>query len=260
MALYTGRLRAARRNRGPAEERSRRTDCGQPWSATSTAGPWVSSIPTLRACSVAVERRVGAYHSRTRGLWVKGETSGATQELLKIDLDCDRDALRFTVRQAGARLLPPGHPDLLGRRRWPADPGPPARGRTPQRRTARLLHPAALRGGRPAGGQAHRGGGRTGRGRPRRPRSPTRPPTSSTSPWPPWPGPESAWSRSRPSWPAAGARSRGAGATQSPPPEGPEGPGQGGVAPDQSGLTALQDAASLARPMLADSRGGHRDP
>jgi phosphoribosyl-ATP pyrophosphohydrolase len=50
----------------------------------------------------AVERRVGAYHSRRRGLWVKGATSGATQELLRIDLDCDRDALRFTVRQGGA--------------------------------------------------------------------------------------------------------------------------------------------------------------
>jgi phosphoribosyl-ATP pyrophosphohydrolase len=51
---------------------------------------------------VAVQRRVGVYHSRSRGLWVKGETSGATQELLRIDLDCDRDALRFTVRQHGA--------------------------------------------------------------------------------------------------------------------------------------------------------------
>jgi len=47
----------------------------------------------------AVRGRVGAYHSRRRGLWIKGKTSGATQELLKVDLDCDRDALRFTVRQ-----------------------------------------------------------------------------------------------------------------------------------------------------------------
>ena len=49
----------------------------------------------------AVERRQGVYWSRKRGLWAKGETSGAVQELLKIDLDCDRDALRFTVRQKG---------------------------------------------------------------------------------------------------------------------------------------------------------------
>jgi phosphoribosyl-ATP pyrophosphohydrolase len=33
---------------------------------------------------------------------VKGATSGDWQELLAVDLDCDRDALRFTVRQHGA--------------------------------------------------------------------------------------------------------------------------------------------------------------
>lgn len=49
----------------------------------------------------AVAHRRGAYHSRRRGLWIKGETSGATQELLRVDLDCDADALRFVVRQAG---------------------------------------------------------------------------------------------------------------------------------------------------------------
>ncbi|MFC1529686.1 phosphoribosyl-ATP diphosphatase [Gemmatimonadota bacterium] len=50
----------------------------------------------------AIRRRRGIYHSRSRGLWIKGETSGATQELLAVDLDCDRDALRFTVRQNGS--------------------------------------------------------------------------------------------------------------------------------------------------------------
>ncbi len=49
----------------------------------------------------AVHRKAGVYHSRSRGLWIKGETSGNTQRLLRIDLDCDRDALRFLVRQRG---------------------------------------------------------------------------------------------------------------------------------------------------------------
>ncbi|EPS40080.1 hypothetical protein H072_6118 [Dactylellina haptotyla CBS 200.50] len=43
----------------------------------------------------------GVYQSRKRGLWYKGATSGATQELVRIDIDCDGDCLRFTVRQKG---------------------------------------------------------------------------------------------------------------------------------------------------------------
>ncbi len=49
----------------------------------------------------AVRTRRGVYRSRSRGLWAKGTSSGATQDLLRVDLDCDRDALRFTVRQHG---------------------------------------------------------------------------------------------------------------------------------------------------------------
>jgi len=50
----------------------------------------------------AVNERRGIYWSRSRNaIWVKGETSGNTQELLRVDLDCDRDALRVTVRQHG---------------------------------------------------------------------------------------------------------------------------------------------------------------
>ena len=58
-----------------------------------------STRDTLRE---ALERRRGVYHSRRRGRWEKGADSGATQELLRIALDCDRDTLRFTVRQHGA--------------------------------------------------------------------------------------------------------------------------------------------------------------
>lgn len=50
----------------------------------------------------AARTQRGVYKSRTRGLWVKGESSGATQELLRVELDCDRDTLRFTVCQHGA--------------------------------------------------------------------------------------------------------------------------------------------------------------
>ena len=43
----------------------------------------------------------GVYQSRKRGLWYKGATSGAIQELVKVDLDCDGDCLRYVVRQKG---------------------------------------------------------------------------------------------------------------------------------------------------------------
>ncbi len=55
----------------------------------------------LESMREAVSRCAGVYHSRNRGLWIKGESSGDTQDLLAIDLDCDRDTIRFTVRQKG---------------------------------------------------------------------------------------------------------------------------------------------------------------
>ncbi|KAF7965684.1 hypothetical protein HWV62_42231, partial [Athelia sp. TMB] len=44
----------------------------------------------------------GVYQSRKHGLWRKGETSGATQDIVSIRLDCDADALEFSVIQHGA--------------------------------------------------------------------------------------------------------------------------------------------------------------
>lgn len=42
----------------------------------------------------------GVYYSRSRSsLWRKGDTSGHYQSLHRIDLDCDGDAIRFTVTQ-----------------------------------------------------------------------------------------------------------------------------------------------------------------
>ncbi len=51
----------------------------------------------------ALQQRRGVYHSRSRNaLWRKGDTSGHTQVLCRVDFDCDGDALLFQVRQKGA--------------------------------------------------------------------------------------------------------------------------------------------------------------
>ncbi|KAK6613361.1 hypothetical protein ACHAPF_000352 [Botrytis cinerea] len=43
----------------------------------------------------------GVYQSRKRGLWYKGATSGDTQKLIRVSLDCDQDCLKFVVKQQG---------------------------------------------------------------------------------------------------------------------------------------------------------------
>jgi phosphoribosyl-AMP cyclohydrolase len=41
------------------------------------------------------------FHSRTRGLWEKGATSGNTMEVVETRLDCDQDAILLRVKPAG---------------------------------------------------------------------------------------------------------------------------------------------------------------
>src|SRR5919106_2028313 len=98
MALYTGRLGLAEALAAPL--RSDRPDGLWPTVVVDERGVALglcySDLESLRA---ALERGQGVYRSRSRGLWIKGATSGATQELLRIEADCDRDCLRFTVRQ-----------------------------------------------------------------------------------------------------------------------------------------------------------------
>ena len=49
------------------------------------------------------ETKKVTYWSRSRNsLWIKGETSGHSQELVSISYDCDADALLVKVRQQGA--------------------------------------------------------------------------------------------------------------------------------------------------------------
>jgi phosphoribosyl-AMP cyclohydrolase / phosphoribosyl-ATP pyrophosphohydrolase len=52
--------------------------------------------------SKTLETGQGWYFSRSRGrLWMKGETSGASQEFMAVRTDCDGDALLLTVLPAG---------------------------------------------------------------------------------------------------------------------------------------------------------------
>ncbi len=44
----------------------------------------------------------GTYWSRSRNeLWVKGETSGHTQKIVKVVADCDYDTVLYLVKQKG---------------------------------------------------------------------------------------------------------------------------------------------------------------
>ncbi|KAG7839373.1 hypothetical protein KL942_003735 [Ogataea angusta] len=55
-----------------------------------------------KSIAEAMRTGTGVYQSRKHGLWYKGQTSGATQKLLQLELDCDSDCLKFVVEQAGA--------------------------------------------------------------------------------------------------------------------------------------------------------------
>jgi phosphoribosyl-AMP cyclohydrolase len=64
----------------------------------------VLMLAWMNADSLAETERLGetVFFSRSRNeLWHKGATSGNTQQVVKIELDCDSDALLITVREAG---------------------------------------------------------------------------------------------------------------------------------------------------------------
>lgn len=56
----------------------------------------------------------GVYQSRKHGLWRKGGTSGATQDVVSIRLDCDSDSLEFSVVQHGAGFCHLNRPSCFG--------------------------------------------------------------------------------------------------------------------------------------------------
>ncbi|EGO01957.1 hypothetical protein SERLA73DRAFT_120609 [Serpula lacrymans var. lacrymans S7.3] len=56
----------------------------------------------------------GVYHSRKHGIWRKGETSGATQDVIRIRTDCDADALEYSVVQHGSGFCHLNRPSCFG--------------------------------------------------------------------------------------------------------------------------------------------------
>ncbi|MCU0304748.1 MAG: phosphoribosyl-ATP diphosphatase [Thermoanaerobaculales bacterium] len=121
MALYTGRLGLSEAFAAPLV--SDRSDGLWPSVVCDEHGVALGLVYSNEtSLAAAVAERRGVYWSRSRGgLWRKGETSGAIQELLRVETDCDRDALRFTVRQTG-----PGFCHRPARTCWGPDAGLPA--------------------------------------------------------------------------------------------------------------------------------------
>jgi len=61
-------------------------------------GVCYSNGESIRA---ALRRGEGVYWSRRRGLWHKGASSGNTQKLIRLEVDCDRDCVKAVVNQSG---------------------------------------------------------------------------------------------------------------------------------------------------------------
>jgi phosphoribosyl-ATP pyrophosphohydrolase len=101
MALYTGAFDLAEGFCAPLV--TDRPDGLWPTVVVEESGALLGLVySSLESVRAAIDERRGVYFSRSRGgLWRKGESSGDAQELLAIAADCDRDALRFTVRQHG---------------------------------------------------------------------------------------------------------------------------------------------------------------
>lgn len=81
---------------------SDRTDGLFPTTVVSAAGS--TSLGLVYSSPLSIRKSIltgsAHYQSRNRGLWHKGESSGATQAVVSILQDCDSDALQFAVRQS----------------------------------------------------------------------------------------------------------------------------------------------------------------
>ena len=113
MSLYRGTLDLADAFTAPLK--SERPDGLWPTVVCDDRGAALGLVwSSADSVRVAIDEGRGVYHSRRRGLWRKGESSGAVQRLLRIDADCDRDALRFTVTQRGSGFCHQGEWTCFG--------------------------------------------------------------------------------------------------------------------------------------------------
>jgi phosphoribosyl-ATP pyrophosphohydrolase len=149
MALYTGALSLAACVAAPLK--SDRPDGLWPTVVCDESGAALGlAYSNLESLEAALEERRGVYWSRKSGVWRKGETSGDWQELLAVDVDCDRDALRFIVRQHGRGFCHTGTATCWGPARGLAGLADTVSARMadppPGSYTARLLGDPALLG------------------------------------------------------------------------------------------------------------------
>lgn len=101
MAIYSGQLGLAEAYCAPLQ--SDRQDGLWPTVVCDESQRALGLVySNLESVTAALETGKGVYWSRKRGLWEKGASSGASQKLLRFEVDCDRDCLRAIVRQAGA--------------------------------------------------------------------------------------------------------------------------------------------------------------
>lgn len=100
MALYTGQL-----NLGEAFTAPLKSDRSDGLWPTVIVDEYDRSLGLAYSSQLSINYALangqGVYWSRKRGLWKKGESSGATQKLISMSVDCDRDTLKFKVKQQG---------------------------------------------------------------------------------------------------------------------------------------------------------------